>query len=422
MTIGVRGSDQYWYISDLKSLLSPVFSGSNCLYPVPFLQGFYSEQISVPFMHHTLTLYLAYPFGFLLGEFNGFLTYNIVMALVSSSLISCAIGRYTNKKIATLAYGFILFNPLIFWQTANLLQEITIFAFVAVVMAFGLSSIENSNLAPISRRSWQAISIIGILVHPIFIFLSIHAVLYDIYFRRRRSVFNVIVTFIVMISILKIKYVLFPDSFPPSLMDLASCHQPNRSNMAYFFYFDHFQPTLHWITYKISSFWKALFRLTPINTNTILIPAGIISFVGLYYQRLKWWKFIATMFVFLILPWGAMCLIHQFQTRYILILAPPLLVGVWCFIHNWATNNKNNNITNKLVVIIGSICICVLIIFDVLFIGNILKSSTLKESHYCNSIKTVFKDISNKDRIIFTSGDETIGKSLMFSYADQRLL
>ena len=153
-----------------------------------------------------------------------------------------------------MAYGSILFYPLTFWQTANLLQEITIFAFIAAVMAFGLYSIGNSNLTPISRRSWQTISIIGILVHPIFIFLSTHAVLYDIYLRRRKSIFNVIVTLIVIISILKIKHVLFPNSYPPSLIDLASCHQPNRNNMAYFFYFDQFQPTLHWITYQISSF------------------------------------------------------------------------------------------------------------------------------------------------------------------------
>ena len=76
---GLRGTDQYWYISDLESLVNG-YGKSNTVFSGSLLRGYDGNS----FIHQTLILYLLTPIAKVFGSYNSWVIFNFSHCLYFS--------------------------------------------------------------------------------------------------------------------------------------------------------------------------------------------------------------------------------------------------------------------------------------------------------------------------------------------------
>jgi hypothetical protein len=119
---GVRGSDQYWYVADVESLIEGRGVQTNEIYPVSVRHDV--ARLPRPFLHNRLNLYIVALPALLLGAYGAWIAVNVVSGLVTSVLVYCTIVRVAESRAAALttAVAYLLL-PLTFWLTTQPLVE-----------------------------------------------------------------------------------------------------------------------------------------------------------------------------------------------------------------------------------------------------------------------------------------------------------
>ncbi len=119
---GVRGSDQYWYVADVESLIEGRGVQTNEIYPVSVRHDV--AALPRPFLHNRLNLYFVALPALFLGAYGAWIVVNVISSLVTSVLVYCTIVRVAESRTAALATAVAyLLLPLTFWLTTQPLVE-----------------------------------------------------------------------------------------------------------------------------------------------------------------------------------------------------------------------------------------------------------------------------------------------------------
>lgn len=131
---GPRGSDQFWYIADIESLLAGRGAYSNLVFANGLLTDGYAGPR--PFIHNILYPYLsALPAG-LLGPFAGSIAVNIACHLFAALVLFWVARKLgVDGVFAALISVAYLFFPLNYWLSVNVLAESSTVPFIALMGA-----------------------------------------------------------------------------------------------------------------------------------------------------------------------------------------------------------------------------------------------------------------------------------------------
>jgi hypothetical protein len=130
---GVRGSDQYWYVADVESLIDGRGIQTNEIYPVSVRH----DVVTSPrlFIHNRLNLYIVALPALLLGAYNAWIVVNVVSSLLTSVLVFFTVIRVTRSDtIALTTAAAYLLSPLTFWLTTQPLVEASTAPLVALAV------------------------------------------------------------------------------------------------------------------------------------------------------------------------------------------------------------------------------------------------------------------------------------------------
>jgi hypothetical protein len=146
---GVRGTDQFWYLADVDTLVHSHVIATNTVLPVGLLGT--DPTLPPPFIHNILSVYLAAVPAFVVGAFGGWLTLNILATLGTSILVFAAARTVAGFWAALIAAVLYPVLPLTVWQTAQPLAEAST-AFFAALTVWCVA------VAGSSWRGWAAVA------------------------------------------------------------------------------------------------------------------------------------------------------------------------------------------------------------------------------------------------------------------------
>ena len=333
-----RGTDQFWYVADVESLVRGQHVTNN-IFPANLAAR---GTLPGPFVHNNITLYLVVPLATLLGGHWGWLATNL-MCTVGSALIVFMSLRQVSVRVAALMASLFLLWPLTVWLTCNALSE-PIYSFLASVCLFvwlhakqplgqaifvvaaTAAALAKDNLAilllvPVvglclGRGEWRRTFGTTIYVGGITLFgLAAFAVL-------RSTVFTENVNYTLAAR-------------------LISAIPPKNDNYAPYFLFSppHFEWAVFWE--KLARNIPGLARVGPKDAPFILPFYALLSFF-LWCLVRNWNRLriesketsASLVTIILIISYFATALFFQNQFRYTYFVIPSLLVSTSLFV-NW---------------------------------------------------------------------------------------
>ncbi len=154
---GVRGSDQYWYLADVETLIHRGMIVSDTIFPVGLLGP--AGSLAPPFIHNVLGTYLAAIPATIVGGYGGWVALNVVATLATSGLIYLAartVADHWAAAVCAVAYPLL---PITLWHTAQPLTEPSTAFFAA--LAISLLAVAGS-----STMRWLAVvGAVGLLYY-----------------------------------------------------------------------------------------------------------------------------------------------------------------------------------------------------------------------------------------------------------------
>jgi hypothetical protein len=129
---GVRGSDQYWYLTDTEALAHDHVLTSNTVFPVALLGP--NPTVPPPFIHNVLSVYLAAIPGAVLGAFDGWLLLNLLATIGAALLIFLAARTVAPPWASVLCAVIYPLLPITVWHGAQPLAEASTALFAALAM------------------------------------------------------------------------------------------------------------------------------------------------------------------------------------------------------------------------------------------------------------------------------------------------
>jgi hypothetical protein len=128
---GVRGSDQYWYIVDVESLIAGRGVTTNEIYPISVRHE--AAVLPRPSVHDRLNVYVVAIPALIIGTYGAWIVVNVVSGLLTSILVFCTVVRVSGSHAAgwAAAVSYLLL-PLTFWMTTQPLVEASTASLVAL--------------------------------------------------------------------------------------------------------------------------------------------------------------------------------------------------------------------------------------------------------------------------------------------------
>ncbi len=152
---GVRGTDQYWYVTEVETLLRDRAIATNVVFPVGLLGD--GSGLPPPFIHNNLSVYLAAIPALVVGPFGGWVVLNL-LAVLGTSLLIYRTALLVATRWAAMACAVLYpLLPLTSWHTAQPLAEASI-TFFAALAVYGLATCGSS-----TRRWLGLVAALGLL-------------------------------------------------------------------------------------------------------------------------------------------------------------------------------------------------------------------------------------------------------------------
>ena len=153
---GIRGSDQYWYASDVDSIVRDHVLTTNTVLPVGLLGP--NPVVPAPFIHNILSTYLAAIPATVLGAVNGWIALNLVATLATAILIYLTARRFAARWAALICAVAYPLLPITLWQSSQPLAEASI-SFFAMLFVFCVA------LAGTTILRWLAVAVAAGLLY-----------------------------------------------------------------------------------------------------------------------------------------------------------------------------------------------------------------------------------------------------------------
>lgn len=333
---GVRGTDQYWYLADVNSLISNNTETTNIYYAGNLLRNtLTSPETNTQnyFLHNGPSIHLVAALGKHVGEYRAWIVIGIFCHLLVALCILIVTGKYTTTENALLTSSLYIVSPIAYWQTINILQE----QFFAGIMAVIYLCFHYRNA--LSARTLIVFTIcFGIASHPIFLILGFLYTLFTIaesIHTKSKLLFLYACISGSLFIFVKIKAAdFFPSSFQPDLKSIIAGSLPGESNMLY-----HYSPRLPEITAslfatKVKAALAAHFldlRNAPFYIYTNI---AILASVFLIFMNDKKNRTIVFLCCFTLGLYLSIIVLMQVQARYQQIVSPATFLILGFFAHH----------------------------------------------------------------------------------------
>ena len=329
---GVRGSDQYWYLADIKALISGAGIVSNNVYPVSIFNG---ADLPRPFIHNVLYVYLSAVPGYLVGPYAGAIVINLLSGLITAFFIYLLVCRLTTHRLIALIVSIVfLLSPLTYWLSINVLSEA---AMAPLVMA----SVFTFVTAGDSWQKWLIGTILmGLLFLSrgsfllLFILIPFFYLIQNLPLSPRKIVFSSLL-FVGIVSFWWVSNSIIEHNASCSFVGLLNMAIPGvSSNMDCFF-------NIKEQEINLSLWWdKALYGLKKqflsFDISGILFywPVNLMSAIAFYFVYKKYSNevVILSLYAIAILALHLITIVLvQNQFRYLMVVAPIsfTLLGVF---------------------------------------------------------------------------------------------
>ncbi|MBX3451209.1 MAG: DUF2079 domain-containing protein [Planctomycetaceae bacterium] len=229
----LRGSDQYWYITDTETLLAGRPSVAGHVFPRQFFESGFEGRPH--FIHNALGLYLALPLSSIFGPVLGWTLTNCLVAIAAAAVVGFTVRRLTGRDAACLAYGLALAYPAVYWQATQPLLETSCTIFSALAGWFLVKTGDRPR-----NWGWVALSLAGLVLCRMS-FLPVLAVLpfVFLFYSRPVNARRLLVTVGLVgatVAVVVVAKQLLPNGMPTSVRDLlANGGTDGGDNMAFLF-------------------------------------------------------------------------------------------------------------------------------------------------------------------------------------------
>jgi 4-amino-4-deoxy-L-arabinose transferase-like glycosyltransferase len=397
-TSGLRGSDQYWYVSDVETILEGGPNVTNNIYPSYLMSRETLEKS--PFIHNILNVYLVLPASMLFGAFKGWIITNMIASLLTGLMIALIVARSTDIRMAVFSFAVYLLLPLTMWQTAQPLAEATIAPFTALSMILYLKVQDN-------RKLWIPLTLTVCVAYYCRVsFLPVLLLLPFVYFFRSKpvnfkncSATLALVIFVILALFLRPK--LFPEANTSSWRGLLNSGIPGVTTNMHSYYC--IEPLPLRLGNLISKFRFNLYhQFVPhsLYCQVFYLPFNILSILSVYLYFIAKSpvvrKITGIAVIFLLLHLMTILLVQN-QFRYLLVVTPAVITGGIIMLNHIELLRNNKNRLNILCLFVG----CALFASS-LSIAVKLHNSGLIEVKYQENLALLFDTIiPENDTVIF---------------------
>ena len=326
--VGVRGTDQYWYIADALRLVRGESLVTNTYFPGEILRN--GEVPSPNYISHNSPMLYLVAIVVSLTSFSVYKSWillNVIFHFVIAASIFKIVEKYTDQNTSYAATAIYLLSPIAIWQTLNPLLEMYFSVLVATVL---LCYVLRDRV--FSFWLLFVLLLLGVVSHPIFVLPAFILGAFAIYDKRNVNkaclVFGSVAYFSLVFLCLHRKGVWFPSSFQPSLQVIITSAVPNKSNM--FWQYSETLPVID-SEFLIAKLIRAVeIHVLTLRNVPLYVFTNIAILMAIYLtisSFRKWWSILLPLGLFGCL-YLAMIVLQQNQPRYQQIVAPVSFVFI----------------------------------------------------------------------------------------------
>lgn len=332
---GIRGTDQYWYMSDIQTVQEGKANLSNIFYPGKILRELRGQATPNYFIHNGPFIQIVGILGRHFDINNIWKALNISLHAFITLVILLVLKKYTNSQTGFITGSLYALSPIALWQSVNLLQEqfyAGLFAAMTLAFAHRNHSFGLYSLIPLF--------FIGSLTHPLFFILAMlftgYRTLQSILNKSGKKMAGWAVLGLVLFTTKLQTSAIFPSTFQPDLKSIVSGSVPNVSNMLW--HFSDLQPTITFelLVNKLESFFQQqflqIFQMPFfLYTNLAFITFAVLAFTN---RRSKYVEILLPIFLVFGL-YVAMGVLMQNQPRYQQIISAASFITIGIFIYEF---------------------------------------------------------------------------------------
>lgn len=409
---GIRGSDDFWYVADVESLITGKGVASNNIFPVSC--RYVVPTFPRPFVHNVPNIYFAALPALIFGSYKGWIVLNIFCNLITAFLIFKIVKKFVSKIWAVLMMVTYLSLPLTLMGTIKPMAESSIAPLVALELYVYIYKKDN-------LWYWILMELIaGLLVacRPSFIillFLIPAVYVIERCILKKNWIRNLFILLFICIVLAVIPSVLFKPNVSYSNLSIINSAVPNKSsNMNIFFNLNPEQVNIHNTLANLIAKTKESLRIQfkptkDVGFSSYYVPFNII-FIFNIFLMFKGKKYIQismfTLFMFLIHILTV--IIFQNQDRYMIVAMPVLLCSMGVFLGSIKILNR----------IQWRLRLILLIIPFLIFIKSDLYVTCLYQEEGLNE-KNIMQPIDKEFKEIIPNNDVAVVQA---NYATQYLL
>ncbi len=396
-----RGSDQYWYVADVETLVQGGSRTTNSVYPTQLISP--EAEIPCPFMHNILNLYLVVPAAKIFGAFGGWVATNILAGLLTASLIALLVAIVAGKWIALLAYTVYLLLPITIWQSSQPLAEATLVPFVAFGVLTYVCAETNGKLwgltilAACAAYYCRASFLPILFIVPAAYFVQNKPI-------RPKTILSTLGFLSLVVFVVIIGKTIFTQGMPNSLRGMLTNAIPGVTrNMHFLFSLSPRPIVLQELWLKVSG--HLSYQLLPPHWNLqfFYLPFNLLAVISVclcFTQKSKMEVRVAHCAMALLLLHIATIIIHQNQFRYLLVATPAVLAGAAVML-----NKIKIFQTKRTLLILISGLIVFLVVSNVPLVTR-LRREGLRERQLRSEFSTVFDNtIAKTEAVIVDASD-----------------
>ena len=409
----VRGSDQYWHITNIKSILGGTFS-SNEYYPSMIFNPEWNGQ-PMPFIHNTPVMYIWAAFAAVIGHpETAAVTVNILFSLATALILKKAVGNITGGKYSLFAFALFLLFPLTYWQTSQILVEVSAMFFIsaALYIAFFKTNLRWGALAAV-------LAVIALVSreHVAFFAIAVFVLIFikcDVAGRKKWPHYLAIVLFSLTLFVLEGKLMpeatsAFGKSFMEGLYAVSVFYVHYYETPAVTAVITEGSLLLNFVN-KIPRMFGKAFSLSMYNLLfsypffMALIMGMAISIRGVIRKQKYFFRLFAVFFL-VALTIFATSIYFQFQVRYTIVFIPLLIAAILMAAEKSSSIKAILEKRRKLAAAVVSVLLVGLAGMNTMLAINARKE-TISENNFVSGIEHKLKNyIGEEDTILCLSND-----------------
>lgn len=415
---GVRGTDQYWYLGDVATLVSKAPPLTNIYYPGSILRDTEVDDTTNYFLHNGPLLHLVAGLAKSGSEYTTWITVNVLSHLLVAVSIFLIAIKYTNASIATYASCFYLVSPIATWQTLNMLQEQFLAGLIAIIL---LCYAYHHRL--INQAILICTLIVGILSHPLFFVLAMLYCLAEISItlvsvektvRSYSKIASALAMLVLFVATKSYADQIFPNTFQPNLTTIIGGAIPGKTNMLWHFSDMPLRVDTSLLFSKLKAAVNAHF-ITPrdvplyVFTNISFLCALFLLLFRAKKNPDILWPCLLCVGLYL-----AIILLMQTQARYQQIVAPAsfLLIALCAY-------ELEQKLANKLFQLLAASLFIGSLVLSTYMLHTVIKQSTT-QSAALKLIQDKFGDMTESDTLLLL--DSQYELFLSYAFAPRKVL